>query len=175
MRSKKGRGTTVKVSLPLQSLASALSKEPRIRSFDFSSLPAPVRFLGFGAIGIDPAAEQSEAKTDRRLLSSMKRYCMQFGIPVHTAEDDTNNKASVHIISEQALKRSSQTNDSDLRRSLLSADNLRNPMIVICTTRESALRLRSGTLESGLHHATQYLWLPVGPAKLAGALSVCCM
>ena len=62
--------------------------------------------------------------------------------------------------------------DGDSRRSLLATKNLWKPIIVICATRESASRLRSGPLGRRLPATTQYLWLPIGPAKLAAALAV---
>lgn len=173
MRSKKGRGTTVKVSLPLRLLISAPSTKSHASSLDLSSPLTSVGFLGFGAIGTYTATEPTKAKANKRLLSSMKRYCMQLGMHVYVAGDNLNSNASVHIISEQALKRLLQTNDRDLRRSLLSTDSSRKPMIIICSTRDSALRLRSGPMGPSLPDATQYLWLPIGPAKLAGALSAC--
>jgi hypothetical protein len=98
---------------------------------------------------------------------------MELGLPVYAADDNLDSNATVHIISEQALRRLSQTNEEDLRRSLLSADSLRKPMIIVCTTRDSALKLQSGALGRSLPHSTQYLWLPIGPAKLAAALSAC--
>jgi hypothetical protein len=100
---------------------------------------------------------------------------MELGLPVYAADDNLDSNATVHIISEQALRRLSQTNEEDLRCSLLSADSLRKPMIIVCTTRDSALKLQSGALGRSLPHSTQYLWLPIGPAKLAAALSACRM
>ena len=173
VRSNKGRGTTVKVSLPLRSLASTTPTKSRASSLDLSSPPASVGFFGFGSIENDPATEPAKAKANRRLLSSMKRYCMQLGLPVYAADDNMDSNATVHIISEQALKRLSLRHEKDLRLSLLSADNLRKPMIIVCTTRDSALKLRAGPLGCSLPNRTQYLWLPIGPAKLAAALSAC--
>lgn len=174
MRSKKGRGTTVKVSLPLRLLTSAPSTKSCASSLDLSTPPTSVEFFGFCTIGNDRTTEPTKAQANKWLLSSMERYCMQLGMHVYVAGDNLNGNASVHIISEQALKGLSQTNDRDLRRSLLSADSSRKPMIIIiCSTRDSALRLRSGPLGLSLPEATQYLWLPIGPAKLAGALSAC--
>jgi signal transduction histidine kinase len=173
VRSNRGRGTTVKVSLPLRPLASTPPAQSRASSLDLTSPPASVGFFGFGTMEVDPAAEPTKAKANRRLLSTMKRYCMQLGLPVYAADDNINSNASIHIVSEQALKHLSLAKEEDVRRSLLSADSLRTPMIIICSTRDSALKLRSGPLGCSLPHRTQYLWLPVGPAKLATALSAC--
>jgi len=98
---------------------------------------------------------------------------MELGLPVYAADDNLDSNATVHIISEQALRRLSQPNEKDLRRSMLSADSLRKPMIVVCATRDSALKLQSGALGCSLPDSTQYLWLPIGPVKLAAALSAC--
>jgi hypothetical protein len=180
VRSNKGRGTTVKVSLPLKSLAPAPSMDSSDASHDSSVPPPPesVGFFGFGTPEANSTTGPTKAKASRRLLNSMKRYCQQLGVPVYTTDDDTNNSASIHVVSEHALENSSQVNDRDSRRSLLATDNLWKPIIVICATRESASRLRSGPLGRGLPITTQYLWLPIGPAKLAAALAVrgkCCM
>jgi hypothetical protein len=178
VRSNKGRGTTVKVSLPLKSLAPAPSGDSSGDSNDASqdsSAPPPpesVGFFGFGTPEANSAAGPTKAKASRRLLNSMKRYCQQLGVPVYATDDDTNNSASIHVVSEHALENSSQINDRDSRRSLLATNNLWKPIIVICATRESASRLRSGPLGRGLPNTTQYLWLPIGPAKLAAALAV---
>lgn len=173
MRSNKGRGTTVKVSLPLRPLVSTPTTKSRAGSLDLTSQSASVGLFGFGSIERDHATEPNITKASRRLLSSMKRHCMQLGLPVYAADDNPNSNATVHIISEQALKRLPRTNDKDLRGSLLSAGSLRKPMIVICNTRDSALKLRYDPLGYSLPDSTQYLWLPVGPAKLSGALSAC--
>jgi CheY-like chemotaxis protein len=90
------------------------------------------------------------------------------------ADDNFDINATVRIISEQALKQLSEINGNDLRHSLLSAGSLRKPTIIVCNTRNSALKLQSGALGRSLPHSTQYLWLPIGPAKLAAALSACC-
>jgi hypothetical protein len=178
VRSNKGRGTTVKVSLPLKSVAPAPSGDSSGDSNDASqdsSAPPPpesVGFFGFGTPEANSAAGPTKAKASRRLLNSMKRYCQQLGVPVYATDDDTNNSASIHVVSEHALENSSQINDRDSRRSLLATNNLWKPIIVICATRESASRLRSGPLGRGLPNTTQYLWLPIGPAKLAAALAV---
>lgn len=100
---------------------------------------------------------------------------MELGLPVYAADDNLDSNATVHIVSEQGLRRLSQTNEEDLRHSLLSAESLRKPMIIVCTTRDSALKLQSGALGRSLPQSTQYLWLPIGPAKLAAALSACRM
>lgn len=173
VRSSKGRGTTVKVSLPLQSLPSTPSTKSRTNSLDLTSPPASVGCFGFGVIEIDPETEPVRAKANRKLLTSIKRYCMELGLPVYAADDNLDSNATVHIISEQALWRLSQTDEKKLRHSLLSTDSLQKPMIIICTTRNSALKLQSGKLGHSLPHSTQYLWLPIGPAKLAAALSAC--
>ena len=98
---------------------------------------------------------------------------MELGLPVYAADDNLDSNATVHIVSEQALRRLAQTDEKDARRSLLLGDSLRKPMIIICTTRNSALKLQSGELGRSLPHSTQYLWLAIGPAKLAAALSAC--
>ena len=173
VRSNKGRGTTVKVSLPLRSLPSTPSTKSRNNSLDITNPPASVGCFGLGVIETDPEAEPIKTKANKRLLSSIKRYCMELGLPVYAADDNLDSNATVHIISEQALRRLSQPNEKDLRGSLLSADSLRKPMIVVCATRHSALKLQSGTLGCSLPPSTQYLWLPIGPVKLAAALSAC--
>lgn len=175
VRSNKGQGTTVRVSLPLQSLPPTPSTKSHPGSLDLTSPPASVGCFGFGIIDTDHAQEPTKAKADRRLLSSMKRYCMELGLPVYAADDNLDSNATVHIISEKALRRLAQTDEKDARRSLLSGDSLRKPMIIICTTRNSALKLQSGELGRSLPRSTQYLWLPIGPAKLAAALSACRM
>jgi hypothetical protein len=173
VRSNKGRGTTIKVSLPLRPLAPTPSTSLRTSSQDHSSLQASVGFFGFGALETYPTTDPSMARANRRLLSSIKRYCIQFGVSVQMTDDALDSNALIHIVSEQALKRLFQTNDRDLQLSLLSTDSLRKPMIVICATRDSASRLRSGHLGTGLPDTTQYLWLPIGPVKLSGALTTC--
>ena len=174
VRSNKGRGTTVKVALPLKSLAPAPLGDSSDASQDAPSPPPPesVGFFGFGTPEATSTTGPTKAKASRRLLNSMKRYCQQLGVPVYATDDDTNNSASIHVVSEHALENSSQINDRDSRRSLLAVNNLWKPIIVICATRESASRLRSGPLGRGLPNTTQYLWLPIGPAKLAAALAV---
>lgn len=175
VQSNRDRGTTVKVSIPLRPVAPMLSTKSSTSSLDLSSPPASVGFFGFGASKTDPTMDPSRAKASRRLLGSLKRYCVQLGMPIYAVNDDVNSSATIHIISEQALERLSYAKGRDLRNSLLSADSLRKPMIVICSTRSSALEFRSGPLGCSLPDTTQYLWLPVGPAKLAGALSACGM
>jgi hypothetical protein len=174
VRSNKGRGTTVKVSLPLKSLAPAPSGDPSDASHNFPTPPPPesVGFFGFGTPEANASTGPTKAKASRRLLNSMKRYCQQLGVPVYATDDDTNHSASIHVVSEHALENSSQINERDSRRSLLAASNLWKPIVVICATRESASRLRSGPLGRRLPGTTQYLWLPIGPAKLAAALAV---
>jgi len=171
VRSNKGQGTTVKVSLPLQYLPATPTTKSRNSSLDLTSPPASVGFFGFGEGEID--AEPVKAKAKRLLLSSIKRYCMELGLPVYAADDNLDSNATVHIIGEQALRRSSQADEKDLRRSLLPADSLRKPMIIVCTTRDSALKFQSETLGRSLPDSTQYLWLPIGPAKLSAALTTC--
>ena len=173
MRSKKGRGTTVKVSLPLRSLPSTPTIKPHTNSLNPKFPRASVGFFGLGSIEAEPTVEPAKAKANRRLLGSMKKYCMQLGLLVYAADDNLNSNATVHIISESALRRLFQTNEQDLRRSLLSADSLQKPIIIICHTRDAALKLQAGLLGCSLPRRTQYLWLPIGPAKLAGALSAC--
>lgn len=174
VRSNKGLGTTVKVSLPLLSPPSTPFTKSRTNSLDLTSPPASVGFFGFRVIEADPTTEQLKAKANKRLLSSIKRYCMELGLLVHAADDNLDSNATVQIISEQALRRLPETKEKDLRRSLLSADSLQKPMIIICNTRNSALKLQSGVLERDLPPSTQYLWLPIGPAKIAAALSAYC-
>jgi len=104
----------------------------------------------------------------------MKKYCTQLGMSALATDDNVNSNASIHIVSEEVLADPSRTGDRDLRHSLLSTDNLRKPIIVICATRESATSLRSGPLGFSLPNSTQFLWLPIGPTKLAGVLSNHC-
>ena len=173
MRSNKGQGTTVKVSVPLRSPPSIPSAKSCTSSLDLTSPPASVGFFGFGVIEADPTTEPLKTKANKRLLTSIKRYCMELGLPVHAADDNLDSNAAVHIISEQALRRLSDTNEKGLRRSLLSAYSLQKPMIIVCNTRNAALKLQSGALGRNLPPSTQYLWLPIGPAKIAAALSAC--
>jgi hypothetical protein len=172
VRSNKGRGTTVKVSLPLKSLAPAPSLNSSEVSQVSSSSHESVGFFGFGTPEASSTTGPTKAKASRRLLNSMKRYCTQLGVPVYATDDDTTNSASIHILSEHALENSSQIHDGDSRRSTLATNNLQKPIIVICATGASASRLRSGPLGRGLPSTTQYLWLPIGPAKLAAALAI---
>ena len=102
----------------------------------------------------------------------MKRYCTQLGISLHATDDNMNSAAATHVVSEQALQALIEVKDGNLHRSLLSTENLHRPMIIICATRESASKLRSGPLGSSLPGATQYLWLPIGPTKLSSVLSM---
>lgn len=173
VRSNKGQGTTVKVSLPLRCPPSTPSTKSPTGSLDLTSPPASVGSFGFGLIEADPTTEPLKAKANKRLLSSIKRYCMELGLSVHAADDNLDSNATVHIISERALRPLFDTKEKDLRRSLLSADSLQKPMIIICNTRNSALKLQSGALGRNLSPSTQYLWLPIGPAKIAAALSAC--
>lgn len=175
VRSNKGQGTTVKVSLPLQSLPPTPSTKPRTGLLDLTSPPPSVGFFGFGVVETGPTQEPTKVKANRRLLGSIKRYCMELRLPVYAADDNLDSNATVHVISEQGLRRLAQTEEKDARRSLLSGDSLKKPTIIICTTRNSALKLQSGELGHSLLHSTQYLWLPIGPAKLAAALSACRM
>ena len=175
VRSNQGRGTTVKVSLPLRQLASSTSSNSREASRDRSRPQASVGFFGFGDCEATSTTGPSKAKAIRQLHDSMKRYCTQLGMPVQSIDDNMNSNASIHIVSEQALKSFLQAKDRGLRSTLLSSNSLRKPMLVICASRESASQLRSGPLGASLPDATQYLWLPIGPAKLASALSICRM
>ena len=173
MKSDKGLGTTVKVSLPLRALAPTPSTIPQTSSMDSSSLPASVCFFGFNILEPDPTKEPTKAKANRWLLRSMKRYCTQIGLPVYVADDNLNSNATIHVISEQALEKLIRNVDKSLGHSVLSAESLQAQLIVICNTRNSALELRAGRLHPSLPNTTQYLWLPIGPAKLADALSTC--
>jgi len=131
-----------------------------------------VGFFGFGDALATSAKGSNHAKGDRRLLNSMKRYCTQLGISLHATDDSMNSTAATHVVSEQTLQALIEVKDGNLHRSLFSTENLHIPMIVICATRESASKLRSGPLGRSLPGATQYLWLPIGPTKLSGALSM---
>jgi len=172
LRSNQGRGTTVKVSVPLRKALSSSSVSSRDASRERSSLPASVGFFGFGDALATSAKGSDHAKGNMRLLNSMKRYCTQLGISLHATDDNMNSAAATHVVSEQALQALLEAKDEKLRQSLFSTENLRKSMIVICATRESASELRSGPLGRSLPGATQYLWLPIGPIKLSGALSM---
>jgi len=102
----------------------------------------------------------------------MKRYCTQLGISLHATDDNMNSAAATHVVSEQALQALIEVKDGNLHRSFFSTESMHRPMIVVCATRESASKLRSGPLGRSLPGATQYLWLPIGPTKLSGALSM---
>lgn len=119
--------------------------------------------------------EPLKSEADHRLFSNLKRRCKQLGLSVHSSDQGPDKTVSVFIVRKQEIERSDQTDSKNARRTLLSTDNFDKPMVVICTTRDSALRLRSIPIAASLPRTTQYLWLPIGPAKLAGALSACCM
>jgi hypothetical protein len=176
VRSSKGVGTTFRVSLPLRRPlgppmgTTAISLAP-------STFSGGVEFLGFGVSETNSIIEPLELEANKRLLGSLKRSCRQLGLSVCATDGTLDNNASIQIIREQGVERSSQTKKEGVRRSLLTKDQLRRPVIVICTTRDSAFKLRSTPISTSLPSGTQYLWLPIGPAKLADAIStfgMCC-
>lgn len=174
MRSKQGAGTTVRVSLPLRCSVSPLAAVAPNNLDDLSSINASVGFLGFGDLDINPIAEPMRLKANKRLLNSLKRGCKQLGLPICAIDDILENNASVYVVRMEALERLFQTDSSGVRHSLLSSNNLRRPLIIICPTRDSALELRVTPIATRLPSRAQYIWLPVGPVKLADAISNCC-
>lgn len=173
LRSSKGVGTTVKVSLPLRCAPPASPSNTSFRSLEFTPSKSSVGFLGFGVLGTDLTRDKVRYEASKRLLSSLKRTCEQLGMGIAAFDDALENNASIYIAREQEHTpgQFSMTSDSNLRRSLLAT---RRPLIFICASRESALRLRSKMTTLSLAIRTQYLWPPVGPAKLIGAISACC-
>ncbi|KAM0721530.1 hypothetical protein Q7P37_002455 [Cladosporium fusiforme] len=173
VQSSRGVGTTVKVSVPLcrPSTTHTAAEAPPLAKF--SSMNANVGFFGFGALDTDSGAEQLKSKANRKLLSSLKQGCKQLGLPICAAGDTWDDNASIYIVRPESLERLFQTDDQGMRHSLLSTSNLRTSLIVICPTRDSALRIRSSPIATGLANRAQYIWLPVGPEKLADAISTC--
>lgn len=175
VRSSKGMGTTIRMSMPLRRPPLALTTEMSTNLMSVELSSASVRFLGFGATERDSTMEPLKSEADNRLFSNLKRCCEQLGLSVRSPDDGPDNTVSVFIVQGQEIERYGQTDGKDARRTLLSTDNFDKPMVVLCTTRDSALRLRSVPIAASLPGTTQYLWLPIGPAKLAAALSACCM
>lgn len=173
VRSSKGVGTTVKVSLPLRCAPPASSSDGIARSFELPSPRVSVGFLGFGVLGTDASQDKVRYEGSKRLLGSLKRTCKQLGMGVVAFDDGLDNNASIYIAREQnhLPGQFSMTSDSNLRRSLLAT---REPLIMICASRESALRLRSSMKTLSLVIRTQFLWPPIGPTKLISAISACC-
>lgn len=174
VRSSQGVGTTVKVSVPLRRPLSMLTEVAIIVLANYSLLNASVGFLGFGALDTDPTTEPLKLKANRRLLNSLKRGCKQLGLRICATDDILDKNASIYIVQMEALERLSQIDNQGLRHSLLSSSYLSRPLIVVCPTRNSALKLRDTSMITVLHVGAQCIWLPVGPGKLAGAVSSCC-
>lgn len=175
MRSTQGVGTTVRVSVPLRRPLLTPTAVATTSLADLSFLNVSVRFLGFGALDTDPTAEPLRSKANKRLLNSLKRGCRQLGLPICATDDNLDNNAAISVVQMEALEGLSQTNDGGVRHSLLSSNNLRRPLVVICPTRDSALKLRVTPVASSFPSGAQYIWHPVGPVKLADAISNCCM
>lgn len=136
-----------------------------------STFSGGIGFLGFGVSETNPTIEPLKSEANKRLLGSLKRSCRQLGLSLCAKDDTSDKNASIQIIREQGVERSSQTEEGGVRHSLLTTDQLRRPVIVICTTRDSAFKLRASPIGTSLPSGTQYLWLPIGPAKLADAIS----
>lgn len=142
---------------------------------DLSFLNVSVGFLGFGALDTDPTAEPLRSKANKRLLNSLKQGCRQLGLPISAIDDHLENNASIYIVQMEALEGLFLTNHGGVRHSVLSSNNLRRLLVVICPTRDSALKLRSTPVATSFPSGAQYIWHPVGLVKLADAISNCCM
>lgn len=166
VQSRIGDGTTVVVSLPLRGTQPPPSSTPTTIECNLAGLNH-VKFIGFGCNKADSTEQDLGSKAEKRLLNSLERYCKQMGLS--TAGDDVtlNDFASLHIIREQALVSSSP------QRLVFAAQQPKTLVIVICATRASALRQRVASSNVWLPLRTEYLWLPIGPMKLANAVKAC--
>lgn len=165
-------GTTVKVAIPVRCPASTPTREDSPLQLQPSSLQASVGFIGFSSLGRDAPRDSVYSEGSKRLMHSLKRTCKQLGLPVAAINDAFDSNASVYVVREQEESpgQFSMARDSNLRRSLLAT---RKPLIFICASRESTFRLQSTIAPLSLVTNTQYLWPPIGPAKLLGAISAC--
>lgn len=174
LRSKQGVGTTVKVAIPLHCPPSTPPREDSPIQLQPPSLQTSVGFIGFGSLGRDASRNKVRSEGSERLMNSLKRTCKQLGMPVVATSEAFESNASVYVVREQEEPPGhfSMTRDSNLRRSLLAT---KKPLIFVCASRESTFRLQSMVAPLSLVTNTQYLWPPIGPAKLLGAISACRM
>lgn len=168
IQSRIGEGTTVMVSLPLRRVQTPPSSTPTTMDRDLAGA-SHVKFIGFDCNEADSTDQDLRSKAEKRLLNSLKRYCKQMGLSTSGDDVTLNDAASLHIIREHALV------GSPPQRQVFAAGQPETPVIVICATRESALRQRIASTSVGLPPRTEYLWLPIGPVKLANAVQACRM
>lgn len=168
MRSAKGLGTTVKVVLPVRCPSSGKDGPHHIKP---PSCNAGIGFIGFGSLDNDEAKDTVHSEGSKRLLSSLSRTCKQLDLPCAATNDAFESTASIYVIREQEKTpgQFSMASDSKLRRSLLAT---RKPLIFICASRESTMRLKS-IMALDFVNNIQYLWPPIGPTKLINAISAC--
>lgn len=175
VRSAKGVGTTVTVSVPLQRPSKTITGATAAKPMDLSHLNASVGFLGFDTLDTDPRMEASSSEANDRLLSSLKRSCEQLGLNLSPDGGTTNTNPAIYIVHMEVVERLFADDGKAGRGSLPLANNLGAPVILVCPSRDAALNFRGSPIATGLPVKLHFVWVPVGPLKLAGVLSDCCM
>lgn len=174
MRSAQGIGTTVTVSVPLQRPSKNVAEAAPAKPMNFSPLNASVGFLGFDTLDTDPTMEAPSSEANDRLLNSLKESCEQLGLNVSSDGHTANTDPTIHIVRMEVVERLFRDGKAT-RDSLPLAINLGAPVIVVCPSRDAALKFRDSPIAAGLPVKLHFVWVPVGPLKLAGVLSACCM
>lgn len=175
VRSSRGVGTTVKVSVPLRHPITTSAAVATTALANISSSNASVGFHGFGALVTDPTAKLLKSKANTKLLNSLKLGCKQLGLTICASDDTLDHAVDIFIVQMEALERLTKSDDQGPQHSLLSSSGLRRHLIIICPTRDSALKFLSSPMGKSFPSTAQCIWLPVGPGKLAGAISSSCM
>ncbi|KAK6425947.1 hypothetical protein LTR95_016181 [Oleoguttula sp. CCFEE 5521] len=115
----------------------------------------------------DQIAAQREAG-GRQLADVLRAMCHQLGMQLNRAADAPTGTPTVRLVHESVLERSNS------KEGEATSQLLREPSVIICATRASALRLRKETRHRpSTDWAHQFIWQPVGPTKLTSAIAGC--
>jgi hypothetical protein len=169
VKSRKGEGTSVSVTVPLRS--APLERDEHVEDPTLSLGGSVVDMIGFAPTVEETNDLTTSSDTDRRISSTIRSTLSQLSINVRSHSMSSQNGVDLQIISEGQVRRDRHTGVPETgEESKASSATLDRPSIVICETRASALHLRS---KSPHVSATQFIWHPIGPAKLAAALLAC--
>lgn len=153
---------TVIVSVPLTLRSSSFRRSDMVSC-------SSVSFHGFT---MQTSSQVRSSDADSTFPAHLQKMCKQLGMQEKTS-CSTPEAGSLHIVYEDELQ---DFNRQDREHPASEVDSIRNafrgPCIVVCETRRSALQSQALALNyGGAVGSVQFLWHPIGPAKLAAAIA----
>jgi hypothetical protein len=163
VRSNKGIGTSVKVSLPLRAGPAS--------SMGHFVLEKPAPFAALAVLwGLQDSNDQGTTQYPAEIMlrKSIVDCCSQLGVRLCNIDDPDVNQADFYIIHEPELEKHGHIGDKDNKHLPPGLSTQDRPVILISSTRIAPPRPGSSP---PLPPNTQRLFLPIGPIKLATAIS----